>query len=410
STVRCVDTEQLSITVGPGLDDYRAVATYTLRNDGEAEVVRYAVPIIGTEASDPKRLPPEQRTHLKLGAVEVPCTVEDLDHSIELPKGPAREMASTSVGKVCRADLTIPGHSTSTLVLTVDGELVHESWSTSKDVMPGVSDRELVWMFAPAGSWAGGSAKLTMDVDLGRFGTRATVNGPKGATLASGHVRLVAEAVDLKTLPPLDIALAVEDVDRQEQLVAIARGPMWRPASATASSTLAGQGKVTYAADHLIDGDPKTAWCEGVDGDGVGQTLELRWKAPPEQLPVYFRPDSCVLAVGVLPGYASSRSAWTNNARAAELTLRPCEGEGSVRLPLKPSADPLGAMELHTVGELIRDRTPEEQAVLGAVFGSWLATPSKGACLRIEVSQVLAGAKYQDLCLSELAIFPSCGG
>ncbi len=84
---------------------------------------------------------------------------------------------------------------------------------------------------------------------------------------------------------------------------------------ATASSTLAPQGKRNYDAVN-IKGDPQrdlqTPWCEGAKDDGIGQSITLDVKRP---LPLY--------GILIRPGYYDYDNAepWQKNNRVAALEI-----------------------------------------------------------------------------------------
>lgn len=76
------------------------------------------------------------------------------------------------------------------------------------------------------------------------------------------------------------------------------------------SSVLAPQGQATYGPRNLADGNSNTAWCEGVEGAGVGQELTIRVNEGPA-----FRR----MLIG--NGYAKSRKAFTENGRVKTLEI-----------------------------------------------------------------------------------------
>ena len=84
---------------------------------------------------------------------------------------------------------------------------------------------------------------------------------------------------------------------------------------AMASSTLAPQGKHNYDVVN-IKGDPRreiqTPWAEGVDGDGIGESITLNVKRP---LPLY--------AILIRPGYYDyeNKDSWSKNNRVAALEI-----------------------------------------------------------------------------------------
>lgn len=50
--------------------------------------------------------------------------------------------------------------------------------------------------------------------------------------------------------------------------------------SATASSTLAASMKGSYAVENLKSADTDLPWCEGAEGDGIGESITLTVKRP----------------------------------------------------------------------------------------------------------------------------------
>src|SRR5262245_48694318 len=84
---------------------------------------------------------------------------------------------------------------------------------------------------------------------------------------------------------------------------------------ATASSTLAAQGKHNYDVVN-IKGDPtreiQSPWAEGVEGDGIGESITLNVKRP---LPLY--------GILIQPGYYAydDKDSWLKNNRVAQLEI-----------------------------------------------------------------------------------------
>ena len=81
---------------------------------------------------------------------------------------------------------------------------------------------------------------------------------------------------------------------------------------ATASSTLKPSGDKTYEVDKLIMKYSQHTWVEGVEGDGIGETISLKVRRP---LPL----DSIM----IMPGYQSQENPtlWSKNNRVAELEI-----------------------------------------------------------------------------------------
>lgn len=135
-----------------------------------------------------------------------------------------------------------------------------------------------------------------------------------------------------------------------------------------ASSTLAPQSDQTYDAANLIDDDWDTAWVEGVDGPGIGESLTLKMKQP---LPVHH--------VSFLPGYASSEQNWESNCRVAKVEIT-ANGEKTWVADLPDG----GMHELRGVALTGYDKPVET--------------------LEIKIAGVHAGSKYEDTCITAIYI------
>jgi hypothetical protein len=80
--------------------------------------------------------------------------------------------------------------------------------------------------------------------------------------------------------------------------------------SVTASSWLETEGEVTYVAENTTDGDARTAWNDGVGGDGVGESLTYT-----------FGSSVNLHAISVLNGYDKD-DLWIKNSRIGTLRIR----------------------------------------------------------------------------------------
>ncbi|MDQ7071438.1 MAG: hypothetical protein Q9M48_12005 [Rhodobacterales bacterium] len=140
------------------------------------------------------------------------------------------------------------------------------------------------------------------------------------------------------------------------------------------TSALAPQGKNNYDIKALTDGNPSTAWCEGVKGRGIGEIITLRWTNA-----------SAVDNIWLNNGYTKSNASYTNNGRLRD-----------VRLTLWP----LDGLERRQMSFTLRD-TPAEQAIP-------IPWPNlRPRQIEIEILSTYEGAKYRDTCLSE--IWPDFG-
>lgn len=160
------------------------------------------------------------------------------------------------------------------------------------------------------------------------------------------------------------------------------------PVTVTASSELPGKSGRPYSVGNLLDGDPATAWVEGVDGLGVGQELRFAFSEP-----------RSVEGFLVWPGYGKSGGVYTGNATPHEVTVTVGESQRlTLRQPVvmdeREGPRGPGGREGMTCGHLDRPGGRAAQVVL------WDSVRNADAAtLRVEA--VLAGEKWTDLAISE---------
>jgi hypothetical protein len=114
-----------------------------------------------------------------------------------------------------------------------------------------------------------------------------------------------------------------------------------------------------------IDGDIGTAWVEGVDGDGVGESLTLELGVPTE-----------VWNVALLPGYCASPEVWRANGRPSRVWIELPDGTALER-------------------EL-------EDAPVARVF--YLDEARTVDWLRLTLLDVYPGERWEDTAVSELTV------
>ncbi|RVT86722.1 hypothetical protein DXV76_01135 [Rhodobacteraceae bacterium CCMM004] len=139
------------------------------------------------------------------------------------------------------------------------------------------------------------------------------------------------------------------------------------PAEVCASTVLPPQGTNDYGPENLFDGDPATAWVEGLPGDGIGATLTLIFAQPLPQVELVLR-----------TGYQKSNRAYADNGRAAELHLTASNGVS---------------------GRLVLQDTPVPQ-------GWTLAELAGITWMTLELVAAHPGARWQDTALSAMEILP----
>lgn len=133
--------------------------------------------------------------------------------------------------------------------------------------------------------------------------------------------------------------------------------------SIKASSTLHKSKAASYEASQVIDGDSATCWCEGVKGNGVGQSFTIRFKKAIE-----------IQSLDILPGYGKSVSAYleNNSVRRAKITFS--------------------------------DGTSITADFSKTSFVD-LPVTKETTSLTFTILEVFPGSKYNDTCVSEMEIF-----
>lgn len=138
--------------------------------------------------------------------------------------------------------------------------------------------------------------------------------------------------------------------------------PLWM---ASASSYLTSSPTSDYSPARVIDGDISSAWVEGVEGDGTGETLTLDLGIPTE-----------VHNVALLPGYCTSPEIWFANGRPSRVQLELSDGTTlEWELQDVPHTQIIRLEGIHTV--------------------SWL---------RLTLLEVYPGERWADTAVSELTI------
>ncbi|WP_404591623.1 discoidin domain-containing protein [Paenibacillus sp. RC73] len=129
-----------------------------------------------------------------------------------------------------------------------------------------------------------------------------------------------------------------------------------------ASSTLPSKGVQTYDAKNLVDGDTSTAWCEGVKGDGEGETILLNLGSSQK-----------VKGIELINGYAKSEKSYRENNRVQKLKLEFSDGS---------------SLEMNDFNT--RKKFKE---------------PINTSFIKLTILSVERGTKYQDTCISDVRLF-----
>jgi len=126
------------------------------------------------------------------------------------------------------------------------------------------------------------------------------------------------------------------------------------------SSVLASQAGSTYGPDHLM-GTGDGAWCEGVPGPGIGQSVTI-----------HHDPPQVLRTINVTAGYAKSDQTYRNNGRVEKALI---ETDGGLKKTVT-----------------LKDTRDSQPIVIPKAKVAWV---------KLTILEVYPGARGSDTCMSE---------
>lgn len=159
----------------------------------------------------------------------------------------------------------------------------------------------------------------------------------------------------------------------------------------TASSSLK-EGALVHGPERVLDEDPATAWCEGVDGDGKGESLTF-------EVP----PGCGVYGLQIEGGYFKDEQRLKSNGRLAKVTVR--SGSEAITATMD---DPI-ALEFGS------SSTFPASLKLSWFERAWrypafleLGWDAPGSTVTVTIDEIYPGAKSSDTCISDvwLGLYP----
>ncbi len=145
------------------------------------------------------------------------------------------------------------------------------------------------------------------------------------------------------------------------------------------SSELPGQEGKTYDGNNLIDGDYSTAWVEGVDGVGVGQTITLHLDKPRE-----------VYGILLYNGYLASVDLYNKNGKVTQVTVDFGQGQ-EVKKEIDTYAPQTSGNSISEMNMNIGRIAPDQPVVTDTIT--------------ITITEAVTGDKYEDTCISEVVVY-----
>ena len=145
------------------------------------------------------------------------------------------------------------------------------------------------------------------------------------------------------------------------------------------SSQLDAMAGKTYTGDNLFDGDYTTAWVEGEDGDGAGETITIYLSNPTE-----------VHGILLFNGYLASVDLYDKNGKVTAVFVD--FGDGNNLEFDVPAYDLYFSTD---------DVAPEDYSI-GRLYPQQSVVTDK---IVITLESGSAGSKYEDICISELLVY-----
>jgi len=174
-----------------------------------------------------------------------------------------------------------------------------------------------------------------------------------------------------------------------------------RSARATATSTLKGSRK--YAPSNVLDrspdatpgyfwGNPKTAWCEGVRGTGIGETIRIDFSAL-----------QAVSVISISPGYEKSLDLFAKNSRIRKASLTFSDGSQYQLVFSKHFYDSSdGKQSWHRMNSRYQEMNSPQMFVISPEG----QPPKLIRWLELSIIETVSGSKYTNSCISRIELTP----
>lgn len=180
----------------------------------------------------------------------------------------------------------------------------------------------------------------------------------------------------------------------------------------SASSTLTPTSNISYDAENLRNdkkrseggGDRSLTWCEGVKGYGIGEriTMCVRTKTHTVDADVHFHFTSLL----IVNGYAKNATTWKNNSRVKTLRLY-VDDKHWCDLQLEDVIQPqffAFPEELKIYPAKVGHVIPQNGAFTNPLPDEYLNISIYETDLRFEILEVYPGDKYDDTCITGIAL------
>ncbi|MDT8375672.1 MAG: hypothetical protein RQ867_02920, partial [Mariprofundaceae bacterium] len=346
--------ENLIISMEDNLNDYSVLAEYQLKNDGAPRKLLFGIPITWSSEEDYRIEPTEDEVNeIKSKRIEeLSAIANDLSISVNnktykctpvklsnLSTVPEPYSESLITKNWCVTTIALDKKE-NTVILKYTANLSFVDSSFSKSALTYYEGRKLIYELYPAGYWANKQTALDIDINLGKYEDHVDHISLDGYKRNDGHLTWSIKKADLNKLSLLEISFNKDILRKNELAHWNAKAPDYQKVKlrAQASSELKSNKGYRYKASNILDGDPRTAWCEGKSGDGVEESIKLF----PIDKKINFGEFYCRLeGIGLLPGYTKSQNTYRGNNRIKKVQISDCKRKGShvFEVPLSKKHD-----------------------------------------------------------------------
>ena len=132
----------------------------------------------------------------------------------------------------------------------------------------------------------------------------------------------------------------------------------------------------------MIDGNPETAWIEGADGLGIGESVYMEFDGVKN-----------ISNITIYPGFLKTKNRYFVNGQPTKLLVEWDGGQGEIELP---------RVDVGT------DEEPFELDEL-PVAELNLEDSVQTSYIRLTITDAIAGSKYEDVAISDVAVYTTAG-
>ena len=159
-----------------------------------------------------------------------------------------------------------------------------------------------------------------------------------------------------------------------------------------ASSTLSSKSGKLYRAENVRDHNIETAWVEGVEGNGIGEWIEI---LVCKDLPMNYLDNMTIM---IIPGYAKDRKRWekNNSVKKARLTFKTSSVSWDTIVEFKALPAFGKGSSIPTLYLKLSDWESKLNRAKTSLITLWC---------RLTILEVYPGTKYKDTCISEFEAF-----